>query len=51
MDTIISSSPEQTFALGAAWAHELGPEWLLGFSGDLGVGKTNPFCIPRSLLI
>ncbi len=40
MDTIISSSPEQTFALGAAWAHELGPEWLLGFSGDLGVGKT-----------
>ena len=40
MDTTISTHPDQTFELGKQWALELDHAWTLGFSGDLGVGKT-----------
>jgi tRNA threonylcarbamoyladenosine biosynthesis protein TsaE len=40
MATFISHSPEDTFALGQAWAAEAGAGWVIGLSGDLGAGKT-----------
>ncbi|MBT3841747.1 MAG: tRNA (adenosine(37)-N6)-threonylcarbamoyltransferase complex ATPase subunit type 1 TsaE [Verrucomicrobia bacterium] len=40
MDTFISNSPEETFALGRRWAAELRPGWIVGLIGDLGTGKT-----------
>ncbi|MDB6030224.1 MAG: tRNA ((37)-N6)-threonylcarbamoyltransferase complex ATPase subunit type 1 TsaE [Verrucomicrobiales bacterium] len=40
MPTIISKGPEDTAALGEAWAREATAGWVLGLSGDLGAGKT-----------
>ena len=40
MDTFISNSPEETFALGQRWASEARPGWVVGLIGDLGTGKT-----------
>jgi tRNA threonylcarbamoyladenosine biosynthesis protein TsaE len=40
MVTNISHNPQETEALGEAWASELSPGWLLGLTGDLGAGKT-----------
>ena len=40
MDTFISNSPEETFALGQRWAAEARPGWIVGLIGDLGTGKT-----------
>ena len=40
MDTFISNSPEETFALGQRFAVELRPGWVVGLIGDLGTGKT-----------
>ncbi|MDP6794703.1 MAG: tRNA (adenosine(37)-N6)-threonylcarbamoyltransferase complex ATPase subunit type 1 TsaE [Verrucomicrobiota bacterium] len=40
MDTFISNSPEETFALGQRWAAEGRPGWVIGLIGDLGTGKT-----------
>ena len=40
MATFISHSPEETAALGAAWAKDARPGWVIGLSGDLGAGKT-----------
>lgn len=36
----ISRSVAETESLGAAWAHEARRGWVIGLSGDLGVGKT-----------
>ena len=40
MATVISKSPEETFALGEAWGREAQRGWVIGLSGDLGAGKT-----------
>jgi tRNA threonylcarbamoyladenosine biosynthesis protein TsaE len=40
MATLISKSPEDTFALGEAWGREAQRGWVIGLSGDLGTGKT-----------
>ena len=40
MDTFISNSPEETFAIGQRFAVELRPGWVVGLIGDLGTGKT-----------
>jgi tRNA threonylcarbamoyladenosine biosynthesis protein TsaE len=40
MVTHISKSPEQTLALGEQWGHAAQRGWVIGLSGDLGVGKT-----------
>jgi len=40
MDTFISSSPEETTALGEKWGREARAGWVIGLSGDLGAGKT-----------
>ncbi len=40
MATLISRSPEETFALGEAWGREARRGWVVGLSGDLGAGKT-----------
>lgn len=40
MDTITSSNPEATLALGAEWAAAARPGWVIGLDGDLGAGKT-----------
>jgi len=40
VDTFISNSPEETFALGQRWASEARPGWVVGLIGDLGTGKT-----------
>jgi tRNA threonylcarbamoyladenosine biosynthesis protein TsaE len=40
MATFISHNPEETQALGAAWAREVGEGWVIGLGGDLGAGKT-----------
>ncbi len=40
MVTLISSSPEETLALGEAWGRDAVPGWVLGLTGDLGAGKT-----------
>ena len=38
--TTISNSPEETRALGEAWAAEARAGWVIGLEGDLGAGKT-----------
>ena len=38
--TTISNSPEETIALGEAWATQARPGWVIGLEGDLGAGKT-----------
>ncbi len=40
MVTCISKSPEETMALGRAWAGNAQPGWVIALSGDLGSGKT-----------
>ena len=40
MATLISRSPEETFALGEDWGREAQRGWVIGLSGDLGAGKT-----------
>jgi len=40
MDTLISRSPEETFAIGERWGQEAQRGWVIGLSGDLGTGKT-----------
>jgi tRNA threonylcarbamoyladenosine biosynthesis protein TsaE len=40
MVTVISPSPEATFALGEAWGREAQAGWLFALTGDLGSGKT-----------
>jgi tRNA threonylcarbamoyladenosine biosynthesis protein TsaE len=40
MPAIISKTPEDTSALGEAWAREARAGWVIGLSGDLGAGKT-----------
>jgi tRNA threonylcarbamoyladenosine biosynthesis protein TsaE len=40
MATLISKSPEETFAIGEAWGREAQRGWVIGLSGDLGAGKT-----------
>ena len=40
MATLISKSPEDTFAIGEAWGREAQRGWVIGLSGDLGAGKT-----------
>lgn len=40
MATFISHSPEETRALGMAWARAAQVGWVIGLSGDLGAGKT-----------
>ena len=37
---VLSGSPEKTHALGRMFAEYLLPEDVIGFSGDLGAGKT-----------
>jgi tRNA threonylcarbamoyladenosine biosynthesis protein TsaE len=41
MATLISRSPEETFALGEQWGREAQRGWVIGLSGDLGAGKTH----------
>lgn len=41
MDTIISHSPEETFAFGRSFAARLRRGDVLGLCGDLGAGKTH----------
>lgn len=40
MKEVITNSPEETAALGEAWAREVAPGWTLALCGDLGAGKT-----------
>jgi tRNA threonylcarbamoyladenosine biosynthesis protein TsaE len=40
MVTLISSSPEETFALGRSWGVTAPAPWVVGLSGELGAGKT-----------
>lgn len=40
MATLISSSPEETVALGAAWGQTAKTGLVIGLTGDLGSGKT-----------
>lgn len=40
MATLISHSPEETFAIGEMWGREAQRGWVIGLSGDLGAGKT-----------
>lgn len=40
MATLITNSPEETFALGTRLAQSATPGWVFGLSGDLGTGKT-----------
>jgi tRNA threonylcarbamoyladenosine biosynthesis protein TsaE len=40
MATLISRSPEETFALGEDWGRKAQRGWVVGLSGDLGAGKT-----------
>ena len=40
MVTLISHSPEDTFAIGRSWGVAAFPGWIVGLSGDLGAGKT-----------
>ena len=40
MATLISHSPDETFALGEAWGRDAACGLVIGLSGDLGAGKT-----------
>ncbi len=40
MATLISKSPDETFALGETWGREAKRGWVIGLTGDLGAGKT-----------
>jgi len=40
MKVCLTNSPEETAALGEAWAREASPGWTLALCGDLGAGKT-----------
>ena len=40
MVTLISHSPDETFALGEAWGRDAARGLVIGLSGDLGAGKT-----------
>ena len=40
MKSVLTNSPEETAALGEAWAREVAPGWTLALCGDLGAGKT-----------
>lgn len=40
MKSVVTNSPEETAALGEAWAREVAPGWTLALCGDLGAGKT-----------
>jgi tRNA threonylcarbamoyladenosine biosynthesis protein TsaE len=40
MATLISTSPEETLAIGEQWGREAQRGWVIGLSGDLGAGKT-----------
>ncbi len=40
MKVCLTNSPEETAALGEAWAREVSPGWTLALCGDLGMGKT-----------
>ncbi len=40
MNSSITNSPEETAALGEAWAEEVAPGWTIALCGDLGMGKT-----------
>jgi tRNA threonylcarbamoyladenosine biosynthesis protein TsaE len=40
MDTFISRSPDETFALGEEWGRAATAGWVIGLSGELGAGKT-----------
>ncbi len=39
-DTLISHNAAETEALGESWGRSAQAGWVLGLSGDLGVGKT-----------
>ncbi len=40
MKVCLTNSPEETAALGEAWAREVAPGWTIALCGDLGMGKT-----------
>ena len=40
MNSVLTNSPEETAALGEAWAREVAPGWTIALCGDLGMGKT-----------
>ena len=40
MKVCLTNSPEETAALGEAWAREATPGWTIALCGDLGMGKT-----------
>lgn len=40
MATLISKSPEETFAIGEEWGRIAQRGWVIGLTGDLGAGKT-----------
>jgi tRNA threonylcarbamoyladenosine biosynthesis protein TsaE len=40
LKTVLTNSPEETAALGEAWAKEVNSGWTLALCGDLGAGKT-----------
>lgn len=40
MKEVVTNSPEETAALGEAWAREAAPGWTIALCGDLGMGKT-----------
>lgn len=40
MPTLISKSPDETYAIGESWGLVAGSGWVIGLIGDLGVGKT-----------
>jgi tRNA threonylcarbamoyladenosine biosynthesis protein TsaE len=40
MPTVISKSPDETYAIGESWGRVVDSGWVIGLIGDLGVGKT-----------
>ncbi len=40
MKVCLTNSPEETAALGEAWARGAAPGWTIALCGDLGMGKT-----------
>ncbi len=40
MKSVVTNSPEETAALGEAWAEDVSPGWTIALCGDLGAGKT-----------